>query len=91
MLRLYVPIDYMLKIKGEINYRAFLKDIVDAVIGMHNIPIHMTGFCENWQALSQMETNNADALLLSDDGFERLKEIKDVLKSSSIKIVLLWD
>ena len=68
-----------------------IKDIVDAVIAMNNIPIHITGFCENWQALSQMETNKADALLLSDDGFERLKEIKDELKSSSIKIVLLWD
>jgi hypothetical protein len=27
-----------------------------------------------------METIKADALLLSDDGFERLKEIKDVFK-----------
>ena len=27
MLRLYVPIDYMLKIKGEINFRAFLSGL----------------------------------------------------------------
>jgi EPS-associated MarR family transcriptional regulator len=70
---------------------SMIKDIVDNVISTQNIPIHITGFCENWKDLSLVKTNKPDALLLSDDRFERLKEIKDALKSSSIKLVLLWD
>jgi len=68
-----------------------IKDIVDTVIANMDIPIRITGFCENWKELAHVNTMNTDALLLSDDGFDRLKEIKDVLKHSSLKIVLLWD
>ena len=44
-----------------------IMDSVDAVITKHNIPIHISGFCENWNELSQINTNKVDALLLSDD------------------------
>jgi len=68
-----------------------IKDIVENVIANQNIPIHITGFCEKWTELTNLNMQKAEALLLSDDGFERLKKVKDVLKASSLKIVLLWD
>ncbi|KPA10924.1 transcriptional regulator, MarR family [Candidatus Magnetomorum sp. HK-1] len=70
---------------------SMIKDIVDAVVDEKKFKIKLISYCDNWQALKNCNLDKADAVLLSDDSYGRLKDIKSQLNNSSLKIILLWE
>jgi len=67
-----------------------IKEIVEVVVDEKKLKTNLIAYCDNWQALTDCDLDSADAILLSDDSYDRLKDIKSYLNDSSLKIILLW-